>query len=78
MTRQRPIRDRFLPPWRIEELPAGFRIVDNSGTPLAYVYASDGRAQTTMSTALTNSEARALATAITRLPDLHMPTPPAF
>ena len=69
---QRPIRERFPPPWRIEELPAGYRIVDKNGTPLAYayVYVSDGRAQTTMSTALTPSEARALATAITRLPNL--------
>ena len=70
MTKPRPIRERFPSPWRIEELPASYRIVDKNGTPLAYVYASDGPAQTTMSTALTPSEARALATAITRLPDL--------
>ena len=61
MTKQRPIRERFPPPWRIEEMPAGLRLVDKNGTALAYVYASDGRAQTTMSTALKPSEARALA-----------------
>ena len=42
MSNPRPIRERFPPPWRIEELPAGFRIVDTNGTALAYVYASDG------------------------------------
>ena len=70
MTKQRPIRERFPPPWRIEGVPAGYRIVDKNGTPLAYIYASDGRAQTTLSTALTSREARAIATAFTRLPDL--------
>ena len=70
MSNPRPIRERFPPPWRIEELPAGFRIVDTNGPALAYVYASDGRAQTTMSVALTPSEALALAAAIARLPDV--------
>ena len=68
--KQPPIRERFPPPWRIEELPAGYRIVDKNGTTLAYVYASDGRAQTTVSVALTHSEAHSLAAAITHLPNL--------
>ena len=70
MTKPRPIRDRFPAPWHIEEMPAGFRIVDNNGTPLTYIYTPDERVRTSMSAALTPTEARALAAAITRLPDL--------
>jgi hypothetical protein len=29
------------PPWRLEELPAGFRIVDGRGVALVYVYSAD-------------------------------------
>jgi hypothetical protein len=29
---------RFPPPWTIEELEAGFKIVDGNGQTLAYVY----------------------------------------
>jgi hypothetical protein len=32
---------RFPPPWTIEELEAGFKIVDANGRTLAYVYGLD-------------------------------------
>jgi len=59
----RPIRERFPPPWTVEETPSGFVVTSANGVRLAYVYtkprsAIDG---------LTVSEARAVATAISRL-----------
>ena len=32
----RPIRERFPPPWRVEQIPGGYRISDADGRPLAY------------------------------------------
>ena len=58
MPEPRSIRERFPPPWSIEELPAGFRVMDKNGVALAYVYASDDRAQTTMSVTLGPTEVR--------------------
>ncbi len=63
MSDQRTIRQRFSPPWTIEETPSGFVVVSANGVRLAYVYtktrsAIDG---------LTVGEARAIAAAISRL-----------
>ena len=44
MSQVKTIRDRFAAPWAVEEIPAGFRVVDKSGTALAYVYTQIGRA----------------------------------
>ena len=65
-----PVRDRFAAPWAVEEIPAGFRVVDKSGTTLAYVYAPDERSRSSMSTALTRAEGLAIAWAIMRLSDV--------
>jgi hypothetical protein len=66
MSDPKPIRERFPPPWRLEEVPGGYRVNDATGTALAYVYAGP---QT-----LTQAEAHAIAKAIVRLPEL-MPAP---
>jgi hypothetical protein len=73
MDRPRSIRDRFPPPWRLEDVPGGYRVTDGHGRPLAYVYGVDGGARSALPEALTRAEARALAAAIARLPEL-MPT----
>jgi len=31
----KPIRERFPPPWRVEDIPGGYRITDRDGTALA-------------------------------------------
>jgi hypothetical protein len=29
---------RFPPPWTVEKIPGGFKVVDSTGQSLAYVY----------------------------------------
>jgi hypothetical protein len=58
----KPIRERFPPPWQLEEVPGGYRVTDREGTALAYVYAGPQ--------ALTTAEAHVVAKAIARLPQL--------
>jgi hypothetical protein len=41
MSKPTPIRERFPPPWRVEVISAGLRIVDSGGRPLAYIYVPD-------------------------------------
>ena len=45
-------------------------LVDKSGTVLAYVYAADERARSSMSVALTSADALAIARAIVQLADV--------
>ena len=55
---------RYPPPWNIEALDCGFKIVDSNGQALAYVY---GHADTReLANALTLDEARRIA----KLPNL--------
>ena len=64
-------RRRFPPPWTVEVLPARLWVVDSGGISLAYVYARDDLARHTNGLAwLTTEEARRIATAIARLPEL--------
>jgi hypothetical protein len=70
----RSIRERFQPPWRVEDVPGGYRVTDTNGRPLAYVYAVDVGARAALPEALTPAEAHAIATAIARLPDM-LPAP---
>jgi hypothetical protein len=70
MDRSRSIRDRFPPPWRLEDVPGGYRVTDAHGRPLASVYSVDGGARAALPDGLTPAEARAIATAIARLPDI--------
>jgi hypothetical protein len=68
--RPRSIREPFPPPWRLEDVPGGYRVTDVHGRSLAYVYGVDGSARAALPDALTPAEARAIATAIARLPEL--------
>jgi hypothetical protein len=36
---------RFLPPWQVEQIPGGYKVLDASGQALAYVYARDTQQQ---------------------------------
>jgi hypothetical protein len=33
---------RFPPPWLVEQIPGGFKVLDANGQSLAYVYTRDG------------------------------------
>jgi hypothetical protein len=70
----RSIRERFPPPWHVEQIPGGYRVIDEHGRPLAYVYTADGGTRSALPVSLTPAEALALARAIARLPEI-MPTP---
>ena len=63
MSDQRTIRERFPTPWTIEETPSGFAVISANGVRLAYVYTKSRSAID----GLTVGEARAIATAISRL-----------
>ena len=59
---------RFPPPWTIEELEAGFKIVDGNGQTLAYVYGHADPRDAQIANSLT--EARRIANNIAKLPAL--------
>ena len=53
---------RFPPPWSVETLDAGFKIVDANGQSLAYVYGHADVRDAQVANALTLDEARRIAT----------------
>jgi hypothetical protein len=36
---------RFPPPWQVEQIPGGYKVLDASGQALVYVYARETREQ---------------------------------
>ena len=61
--------------WEIETLPRpldrrGFKVIDANGQSLAYVYASETKAQADTAKVLTTDEARRVASNIAKLPAL--------
>ena len=61
---------RFPPPWTVEPLDGGFKIVDANGQVLAYVYGLDDLRDARIAKALTRDEARRIASNIAKLPKL--------
>ena len=59
---------RRFPPWTVEALDGGFKIVDANGQSLAYVYGLARDAETAKG--LTLDEARRIASNIAKLPTL--------
>jgi hypothetical protein len=57
---------RFPPPWTVEQIPSGFKVVDANGQALAYVYAGEKD----VAKLLTQDEARRIAPNIAKLPGL--------
>ena len=61
---------RFPPPWTVEALDGGFKIVDANGQSLAYVYGHIDPRDAETAKGLTLDEARRIAANIAKLPDL--------
>jgi len=52
---------RFPPPWTVERLPGGFKVIDATGQSLAYFYARETQAAADIAKALSMDEARKMA-----------------
>jgi hypothetical protein len=61
---------RFPPPWTVEPLDAGYKVVDANGQALAYVYGLDDLRDARTAKSLTRDEARRIASNIAKLPSL--------
>ena len=61
---------RFPPPWTVQRLPGGFKVVDASGQSLAYFYARENDTDAGTAGVLTMDEARRLASNFAKLPEL--------
>ena len=61
---------RFPPPWTIEQIPGGLKVIDANGQSLAYVYSRDTDSDALIANVLTTDEARRIAANIAKLPDL--------
>ena len=65
-----PAKRRFPAPWRVVEIPGGFKIEDAAGRSLAYIYSRPDLANVVQPPPLTQDEARRIAAGIARLPEL--------
>jgi hypothetical protein len=61
---------RFPPPWTVEALDGGFKVLDANGQTLAYVYGHADQRDAGIAKALTLDEARRIASNIAKLPAL--------
>jgi hypothetical protein len=63
---------RFPPPWSVEQIPGGYKVLDANGQGLAYVYGRETRADADTANVLTMDEARRIASNIAKLPSFLM------
>ena len=61
---------RFPPPWSVEQIPGGYKVLDATGQALAYVYARETKAAAEIAKVLTFDEARRIAVDVAKLPAL--------
>jgi hypothetical protein len=61
---------RFPPPWRADKIAGGYVVRDANGQALAYLYSRDNPTEAHQAKMLTKDEARRIALAIARLPEL--------
>jgi hypothetical protein len=60
---------RFPPPWTVEKIPGGFKVLDANGQSLAYVYSRETKDAADIAKVLTEDEARRIASNIAKLPE---------
>jgi hypothetical protein len=60
---------RFPPPWRVEQVPGSFKVLDANGQVLAYVYARETVKDAQTAKVLTFDEARRIAGNVAKLPE---------
>ena len=63
---------RFPPPWTVETIPGGFKVIDANGQSLAYVYSRETKDAAQTAKMLTEDEARRIASNIAKLPTFLM------
>jgi hypothetical protein len=61
---------RFPPPWTVEKIPGGFKVLDANQQSLAYVYSRETPDAARLAKVLTEDEARRIASNIAKLPSL--------
>jgi hypothetical protein len=61
---------RFPPPWTVERIPGGLKVIDANGQSLAYVYSRETKDAADIAGVLTEDEARRIASNIAKLPEL--------
>jgi hypothetical protein len=61
---------RFPPPWTIEKIPGGLKVLDANQQSLAYVYSRERPDDAHIAGVLTEDEARRIASNIAKLPSL--------
>ena len=61
---------RFPPPWTVEALDGGFKVVDSHGQSLAYVYGHADQCDAAIAKSLALDEARRIVSNIAKLPAL--------
>ena len=61
---------RFPPPWTVEKIPGGFKVVDANKQFLAYAYSRETERAAQIANVLTEDEARRIASNIAKLPTL--------
>ena len=64
----------FPPPWTVERIPGGFKVIDADGQSLAYVYGNADARHAQIAKGLTLDDARRIASNIAKLPSLLTPT----
>jgi hypothetical protein len=57
---------RFPPPWTVEQIPGGFKVIDANGQSLAYVYSRETKDAANSAGVLTEDEARRMAANIAK------------
>ena len=61
---------RFPPPWTVEAIEAGFKVIDANKQSIAYVYGHADKRDAETAKSLTLDEARRIASNIAKLPKL--------